>query len=530
MGEKAELSGPDLEKDGIPTSVLGEGRPVLGHALGEAVLLVRRGDDVRAIGATCTHYGGPLAEGLVVGEEVHCPWHHACFDLRTGAAVGAPALNPVACFETAKRGEKLFVLGKVERKPQARPAVSPVSDGASAHRAAWPTAVVVVGAGAAGICAAEALRAGGYEGKVTLIGREPSVPYDRPNLSKDYLAGNAPEEWIPLRGPESYEEKKIDLRLEAEVTSLDPAKKEIALAGGDKISFGALILATGASPVKPPIPGADAGVHYLRSLADSRALIAKVEAGVKRAVVIGASFIGLEVAAALRARKVEVSVVAPEARPLENVLGAEAGDFVRTLHESHGVTFHLGEKVERIEAGRVTLGSGRTLEGDLVVLGVGVRPEVALAQKAGLAVEDGIVVNEFLETSAPGIYAVGDVARYLDKNTGKRQRVEHWVHAERQGQAAAANVLGAKRAFTVPPFFWSQHYDVQISYVGHAGRGAKAEVFGSLVGKDCAIAYREEGTITAVATIGRDLVSLKVEDALARGDRKRVEAVVRGEA
>ena len=517
MGEKAELSGPDLEKDGISLGALGEGKPVLGHALGEAVLLVRRGRDVRAIGATCTHYGGPLAQGLVVGDEVHCPWHHACFDLRTGAAIGAPALNPVACFQTAERGEKLFVLGRAQQEPPPLPAQSPAS-------------VVVVGAGAAGICAAEALRAGGYEGKVTLIGREAEGPYDRPNLSKDYLAGNAPEEWIPLRGPEAYAEKKIDLRLEAEVTAIDPAKKEVALASGEKIPFGALILATGASPVKPPIPGADAGVHYLRSLADSRALIARVEAGVKRAVVIGASFIGLEVAASLRARKVEVDVVAPEARPLEHVLGAVAGDFVRKLHESHGVKFHLGVKVERIEGGRVSLGSGETLAGDLVVLGVGVRPDVGLAQKAGLAVEDGILVNEFLETSVPGIYAVGDVARYLDKTAGKRQRVEHWVHAERQGQAAAANVLGAKRAYAVPPFFWSQHYDVQISYVGHAGRGAKAEVFGSLDGKDCAIAYREEGVVTAVATIGRDLVSLKVQDAFARGDAAGVERIVRGEA
>ena len=515
MGGQIELKGPDLERDGAVVASLPEGKPAIGHALGEAVLLVRRGDDVRAIGATCTHYSGPLAEGLVVGDEVRCPWHHACFDLRTGAAVGAPALNPVPCFSLVRRDGRVFVTGKEEPASHRTPPRAPSS-------------VVVIGMGAAGACAVEALRARGYVGPVTFVGREDSLPYDRPNLSKDYLAGNAPEEWIPLRDRSFYAERNIDLRLGTEVVSVDVKASKITLAGGEEIRYGALILATGATPVKLPLPGFDRPeVSYLRSLADSRVIVAKATAGARKAIVVGASFIGLEVAAALRTRGLEVDVVAPEARPLERVLGAAAADFVRGLHESHGVRFHLGDRPQKIDGREVVLASGARLSFDLVVVGVGVRPEVGLAEKAGLAVEDGILVNERLEAGAPGVFACGDAARYLDPATGKRLRVEHWVHAERQGQAAAANALGAGQAYTVPPFFWSQHYDVAIHYVGHAAPGSDVEVKGDIKARDCAIVFREAGFIRAVATIGRDLLSLRVEEALARGNPEDLEALVR---
>ena len=517
MGGQAQLSGPDLEKDGTLAADLVEGKGLLGHALGEAVLLVRRGADVRAIGASCTHYGGSLAEGIVVGDEVRCPLHHACFDLRTGAAIAAPALNPVACYAVSQRDGRVFITGKREpvvslRKP-----------------ARVPASVVVVGAGAAGGCAVETLRAEGYEGPVTLVGRDESVPYDRPNLSKDYLAGEAPEEWIPLRDRDFYAGKRIDLRLGEEVVSVDTAARTLTLKGGGTLSYGALVLATGASPSKPPIPGVDdPRVHLLRTLADSRAVIAAVTGGARKVVVVGASFIGLEVAAALRTRGVEVDVVAPEERPLERVLGAAVGDFVRALHESHGVRFHLGDKPARIDDGEVVLASGGRLPFDCVVLGVGVRPEVKLAEQAGLSVDDGIVVDELLETSAPGVFACGDVASYPDRAAGKRLRVEHWVHAQRQGQVAAQNVLGARRAYAYPPFFWSQHYDVRIAYVGRGDKGNAIQLIGDPAARDCAVIFREGAVVRAVATIGRDVLSLEVEDALERGDAQRIERLVAG--
>ena len=504
MSAPSELKGPDFVQ-GIAEAELTDGAVLLGHAEGEAVLLTRRGGEIFAVGATCTHYGGPLAEGLIDGDKVHCPYHHACFSLRTGEALQAPALNPIACYEIDKRGGRLFVIGKSTAR-----ATLP---GASSVR---PASVVILGGGAAAQAAAEMLRREGFAGKVTMLSADTSPPCDRPNLSKDYLAGTAPEEWIPLRPPEFFAEQKIDLVLGTRATAIDVSGKQVKVEGGGTYAYDALLLATGADPIKLSIPGADLPhVHSLRTLADSRAIIAKLGAA-KRAVVLGASFIGLEVAASLRARNVEVHVVAPEDRPLARVLGPELGDFVRTLHEEHGVVFHLGQSATSIDAHGVTLANGEVLPADLVVAGIGVRPAVALAEAAGLAVDRGVVVNEYLETSAPGIFAAGDIARWPDPHTGETIRVEHWVVAERHGQIAARNILGRKERCAIVPFFWSQHYDVQISYVGHAEQWDRIDVAGSIAARDCRVELRRAGKTLAVVTIGRDLESLRAEVAMGR--------------
>jgi NADPH-dependent 2,4-dienoyl-CoA reductase/sulfur reductase-like enzyme/nitrite reductase/ring-hydroxylating ferredoxin subunit len=488
-------SGPDLTQ-GTPASDLADGAMLTGHVGDDEVLLVSHGGRISAISAHCTHYHGPLADGLVVGDTIRCPWHHACFALDSGEALAAPALSPLSCWQVEERDGRIIVGAKKEIP-------APKKSGSTTER------IVIVGGGAAGFAAAEMLRRRGFVGAVTMLSNDEAAPVDRPNLSKDYLAGSAPEDWVPLRGGDWYAENNITLRLKTDVTALDPKARTLALADGSTDAFDKLLLATGAEPVKLPIPGADLPhVHVLRSLADSRAIIAQA-ASAKRAMVIGASFIGLETAAALRARDIEVHVAAPEKRPLERVFGPELGDFVRALHEEHGVIFHLEDSVTAIGRDSVTLKSGATLPADLVVVGVGVKPRLTLAEKAGLTVDRGVSVNEYLETSAPGIFAAGDIARWPDRLTGERIRVEHWAVAERQGQCAALNMMGQRTPFRAVPFFWSQHYDVPINYVGHAEKWDAIEIEGDVMKRDCVVRYRLRGRVLAVASIYRDRDSLK---------------------
>jgi NADPH-dependent 2,4-dienoyl-CoA reductase/sulfur reductase-like enzyme/nitrite reductase/ring-hydroxylating ferredoxin subunit len=499
--QQSPPAGPDLSK-GVTLSEF-SGATLLGHVGDEEVLLVRAGAEIFAIDAHCSHYHGPLAEGLVVGESVRCPWHHACFDLRSGEATRAPALNPIAVWSVEREGERIFVRQKRARpKPRVKGAIDA------------PGRIVIVGGGAAGFAAAEMLRRQEFAGSIVMLSNEAAAPVDRPNLSKDYLAGSAPEDWLPLRPEDFYADAGIDLRLSTEVATIDTKAKAVMLAGGEAIGYDRLLLATGAEPVRLPIPGAEQPhVHVLRSLADCRAIIGLAD-GARRAIVIGASFIGLEAAAALRARNIEVHVVGLEARPMERVLGPAMGDFVRSLHEEHGVIFHLGDTVTAIEGKRATLKSGGVIEADLVVVGVGVRPRLALAEKAGLAMDRGVTVNAYLETSVPGIYAAGDIARWPDPHSRENIRVEHWVVAERQGQTAARNMLGQREVFDAVPFFWSQHYDVPINYVGHAEKWDEIIVDGDIAGKDCLLQYKSGGRVLAVASIYRDVASLEAELAM----------------
>jgi NADPH-dependent 2,4-dienoyl-CoA reductase/sulfur reductase-like enzyme/nitrite reductase/ring-hydroxylating ferredoxin subunit len=499
----SELEGPDFEK-GFNINDIANETMLLGHAFGEPVLVARRDEELFAIGATCTHYGGPLAKGLMVDCTVHCPWHHARFDLRTGEAIAAPALNDVACYKIEKRGERFFVTGKIDRKPDRKPKLSPAS-------------VVIVGAGAAGGAAAEMLRREGYDGPVTMIGADEFLPYDRPNLSKDYLAGNAPEEWIPLRSSEFYREQKIDALTNTRVKAIDPKAKQVMLSDGRSLGYGALLLATGAEPVRLKIAGDDLPhVCYLRTLADSRRIIEKAK-NAKRAVIIGSSFIGLEVAWSLRERKLEVAVVGKGSLPLQKVLGRDMGNLVRETHEAHGVKFHLDRMPAAIHERHVQLDDGTKLDCDLVVIGIGVRPNTKLAEQAGIATENGVLVNEFLETNVPGMFAAGDIARWPDPRAG-RIRVEHWVVAQRQGQTAARNILGARESFVVPPFFWSNHFNLHIHYVGHGSGDDRLSVSGDLKAKDASVIFRSGDKVTAVASVGRDRENLRAEMAMERGD------------
>jgi NADPH-dependent 2,4-dienoyl-CoA reductase/sulfur reductase-like enzyme/nitrite reductase/ring-hydroxylating ferredoxin subunit len=497
----AESKGLDFAS-GVPLNQLPDGSPVAGHVGDDEIVVVRQGDQCLAIGAHCTHYHGPLAEGLVVGDTIRCPWHHACFNYRTGEAVRAPALDALDRWKVERQGDVIRVLERVEG-PQ--PSKKTKTTGAS------PKAIVIVGGGAAGLACADMLRRESFDGTITMLSADADGPVDRPNLSKDYLAGTAKEDWIPLRSKEFYSDNSIDLQTNARVEAIEVKAKRVRLASGKTFPFDALLLATGAEPVRLKLDGSPSiPVHYLRTFADSKAIVATAQKA-KRALVIGASFIGLEVAASLRTRGCDVHVVAPEKQPLEKVLGADAGSFIRRLHESKGVVFHLGSTVSRIEGRTATLSDKSTVDADFVVAGVGVKPNVELAEAAGLKVDHGVQVDEYLQTSEPRIFAAGDIARWPDPHSGERIRVEHWVVAERLGQVAARNMLGAEQRFDLVPFFWSQHYDISINYVGHAERWDSAEVDGKLDDHDATVTYKKGGRVLAVATVFRDKVSLDAE-------------------
>jgi 3-phenylpropionate/trans-cinnamate dioxygenase ferredoxin reductase subunit len=498
MAEARGDPGPDLGV-GMPIADLADGAMVRGHVGSDEVLLARSGGEWFAVGARCTHYKGRLDRGLIVGETVRCPLHHACFSLRTGEAIAAPAFDPIARWRVEIVAGKAFVRDRLTAAaPPAKPAVAPES-------------IVIIGGGAAGSAAADMIRRHDYDGPVTIISADADLPVDRPNLSKEYLAGKAQDDWLPIWTKEQYAERNIELILGRRATKLDTTARVVGLDNGTQRTFGTLLIATGADPVQLTIPGADPSrVFYLRTWADGRAIIHRASQA-KRALVIGASFIGLEVSASLRARGIDVDVVAPDRLPLERVMGADIGRFVQSIHDANGVRFHLGQTVASIKGRSATLSGGETIDVDFIVVGVGVRPDLSLAESGGLATDKGITVNAYLETTAPGVFAAGDNARWPDPHTGNRIRVEHWVVAQRQGQTAARNMLGRREPFDAVPFFWSRHYDFSILYVGHAEQWDQVVIDGSIEEKNCRVSYLLGGKKLAVATIGRQRESLIAE-------------------
>lgn len=495
--------GPDLAA-GVALADIPDGGVLAGHVDGTAVLLSRRGDDVFAIGATCSHYGGPLGEGLVLAGEVRCPWHHARFDLRDGRCLGAPALAHLPTWQVLREGDRVRLGARQEpvaRHPPSRHAAVPV-----------PARIVILGGGGAGAAAALRLRELGWDGELALLSDDPDPPYDRPNLSKDYLAGEAEEGWMPLKSDEEWRRLGIEVITGCRVEHLDRDRRELQARDGRRFGYERLLLATGAEPGRLDLPGFDdPAVHSLRTLADCRALIGALE-GVHQAVLVGAGFIGLEAAAALRHRGLEVAVVAPEEAPMARILGPELAACLVNLHREHGVRFHLGRKPVRFEpeAGRLVLDDGTALAAGLVLVGVGARPRTTLAEQAGLDVEEhGVVVDRRLCTPDADIFAVGDIARFPWR--GEAVRIEHWVHAQRQGEHAAAAMLGDRRPFTDVPFFWTHHYDMTLRYSGHARGFDQAVMEGTPDSGHCSVRLLRGGTLHAGITLGEDRRSLEFE-------------------
>lgn len=498
MSSNGEPEGPDFSA-GISLDDLATNATIAGRVGPEAVLLSKFEDGLFAVSGSCTHYHADLANGLLSRGTVRCPWHHACFDLRSGRALRAPALDALDTWLVEVEGNIAFVRRKLERKSTEQ------------RYGQDPKRIVIIGGGAAGLACAHELRQLGYSGALTMVSADHDSPVDRPNLSKDYLAGTAPDEWMPLRSDSWYRDNEIGLRLGCEVDRIDAEARRVHTRTGDEIAYDRLLVATGSEPNRLAGNGFDhEAIVTLRSYADARAIAARLSAGMTAAV-IGSSFIGLEAAAALRKRGVEVHVIAPEKLPFERLLGPQVGLFLQALHERNGVRFHLGTSVTSFADGAVILADGQKVSADIVLVGIGVRPRTTLAASAGIEAPGGIAVDAFLQTSVSDIYAAGDIAAYPDPLTGELTRIEHWVVAERQGQAVAANMLGLRKRYQAVPFFWTQQYEVSLRYVGRAAKWDEVVIDGDVSSRDYIARYFDQGVHRASAAVGRDREMLEEE-------------------
>lgn len=497
--------GPDFAL-GVDLASLAQKQPLRGHVGGEGVLLTRLEDGCHAVAATCTHYGADLASGLVVGEEIRCACHHASFSLRTGAAIRAPGVRDLPLWRTEVQNGKVFVHGPA-MSPQPRPAI----------RGSRPNRIVIIGGGAAGFAAAERLHALGFDGELSILSADRDTPYDRPNLSKGFLAGTAPKEWIPLTEPGHYARRGVAFKLKRKVVAIETRNKRVVTQKGGYIPYDCLLLATGASARRDNVLDADFNnVFTLRSLKDAER-ITRALSNARCVVVVGSGFIGLEAASALIRRGLNVHVVTHEAQPMETRFGQKVGRMIRLLHEAKGVRFHFGSRVAAFDGNELILNSGLCIRTDAVIVGIGAMPRARLAMEAGLNVRDGILVDHHLQTSVPGIYAAGDVSRY--PANGESTRTEHWVHAMRQGELAAENMLGHNKAFQDVPFFWTEQYGLELRSTGWGGAWDDHQVEGSIQTGDLIARYFRKGQLVSALTLGRDLENLKIERQLEQRQR-----------
>jgi NADPH-dependent 2,4-dienoyl-CoA reductase/sulfur reductase-like enzyme/nitrite reductase/ring-hydroxylating ferredoxin subunit len=478
----------------LADSELKEGVPSVVEVEETKVLLVRAEGKIYACGNECSHYHAPLSDGLVVGHVVTCPWHNARFDIRDGGLVAPPGLNGIPSYETKVESGQVWIR-------QVGKGTIPMPEGEDDRT------FLIVGAGAAGNSAAETLRREGFAGRIVMVTGESYGPYDRTMLSKDLLSGEAPAKWLPLRGQKFYERLNIEVMTDKLVTEVDPPSRRVTFADGNTMKADRILLAPGGSPRTLNLPGADKpGCFRLRSRKDAEAILTALEQA-KTVVIVGTSFIGLEVACSLRTRKIDVHVVAPEAVPLAAVFGEQIGRRIKKTHEENGVTFHLGQTVKEFagqdRVGEVLLADGSRLEADCVIVGVGIRPAVEFLESSGLVKDGAVPVNGRLETAAEGVFAAGDIALVPDGRSGELRRVEHWVEAGRQGMHAARCMLGAEDSYREVPFFWSKQYGSSLRYIGYAPKFDQVVFRGDVSDKTFLAGIYVGGTLRAAASVGR---------------------------
>lgn len=463
------------------------------------ILLVRVEGQFHALGANCTHYGAPLHTGVLSGNRIVCPWHNACFNVVTGDQQQPPGLESLPRYRVEVEGNDVVVWVPEKRQFTRTPEM--VNQDQDIDQRLF----VILGTGAAGANAAETLRQAGFQGRVVMVTAEAKLPYDRPKLSKQYLEGKAPEKSLPLRSLEFYENHGIEILTDTLATRVDPAQKTISFAGGDTLRYNSLLLATGGQARTLKVPGAELSqIFTLRSFADSDVILAAAEQG-QQVVVIGSSFIGMEVAASLTQQGSSVTVVSPESVPFEKVLGPEVGRVFQQEHERQGVTFRLETKAERFEGDNrvqaAVLDNGDRLPADLVVVGIGVEPVTDYLTGVNLNADGSVSTDEYLRVRE-GLYAAGDMARF--PLAGQPTRIEHWRLAAQQGRIAAQNMAGNQVAFTGVPFFWTGQFDLTLRYVGHAETWDQVLIQGDLSEADFLAYYIQDQQVRAVAGINRD--------------------------
>jgi NADPH-dependent 2,4-dienoyl-CoA reductase/sulfur reductase-like enzyme/nitrite reductase/ring-hydroxylating ferredoxin subunit len=474
------------------SSELEEGKPVKKKVGKRNVMLVRIDGKVHASGAKCPHYGAPLEKGVLIDHILACPWHTARFDLTTGKTVSPPALGDPAAYEAREEEGKVYI----KKIPRSLEEVSPNED----------TTFVLLGGGAAGCAAAMTLRDEGFKGRVVMVTRENDLPYDRPALSKAHMEGALEPKWLPLKDEDFYKKRAIEVMKNAEVDSVDTGSRQLRFSDGNTLSYDKLLIATGGVPKAPPIEGTGLDRFFLLRSKQDALNIGSVVEQAERAVILGASFIGMEAAASLASRGMEVQVAAPEEVPMARVFGERIGSYLMQGHEKKGVQFHMGvfaqEARENNGGIEVTLSDGSTLSGDLVIAGIGVAPAVGFLEGSGLVKEGAVPVDSTLKTSAENVYAAGDIAIVPDHLSGGSRRVEHWVEAQRQGQHAARVMLGSDEPFRQAPFFWTKQFDMALKYVGYAQGYNQIAYRGEVEQGSFLAGFYKGGRLLAAAAMG----------------------------
>ncbi len=505
------------------------------EAGGIKLLLIRlAGGALHAVDALCPHARAPLAEGVLCGTRLICPWHQSVFDVTDGTLLEPPALDGLHHYPIRMEAGQVFVT--VPERLIEPPRV-PLR--ASVPPRAGKT-VAIIGAGAAGQAAAEALRAEGFAGRLVLIGPEDFPPYDRTNLSKHFLTGDAGEDKLPLRPDTALAGLHVE-RIMKPVVELDAPRKTLRLEDGSTLTYDGALLATGGVPKTLDVPGADLPhVWTLRSVADARKLLAAVGDKSKRVVVIGASFIGLEVASSLKQRGLDVAVISPQKIPLQKQLGAAIGESLRALHERNGVRFHLGESVERLSGNgggvqQIHLESGGVVAADIVVVGIGVRPVTGFVRGVELVEDGGVVVDEHLH-AGHGLYAAGDLANFLlpqSAGSSERLRIEHWRVAQQHARLAARNLAAGEPLASLAdegfvPFFWTFHFGERLNYVGHATGSDEVILHGNPRQPPFLAYFARDGKVIAAAGTHRDADLAAVHELLRLGKMPTADTVRRG--
>lgn len=481
---------------------------------GNKILLSKIDNEFNAIAAYCTHYGAPLEEGVLNGDTIVCPWHHACFNAKSGDLLEPPARDSLPGYEVILKDKDVFVKVPDELEASRMPSMSKKDENDK-------STYVIIGGGASGNAAAQAMREAGFKGSIKMITQEDKFPYDRPNLSKDYLQGTAEAEWMPLRSEVFYKEYGIEILFNKKVKSVDSENNSIAFDNGEEIKFDKLLIATGGTPRKLNIPGSDLNnIYYLRSFADSDEIINKAKDS-KKAVVIGASFIAMESAHSLTERGLKVTVVAPEEIPFERVFGKEIGSLFKRQHEAKGVEFKLGRNVKSFEGGgninNVVLDNDEKIQTDLVLAGIGVRPVTDFIKNLPLQKDGGLKVDEHFKVKN-NIYAAGDIAEYKDWRTKELIRIEHWRTAEQHGRNAGFNIAGKNIPFKGVPFFWTVQAGITLNYVGHAKEWDETFIDGNVDSQNFICYFLNNDKIYAAAGVNKDKELAAIE-ALMKKDK-----------